>query len=262
MQTFALTTINNADMPSNKFGALIRSLRESRAMTQTDLAERTGISQQTIAKWEAGIAAPRPSNLQVLADALGVHQWDLAKAKAGIPTALDRLNAARGAAAGSHEVEAQHAGRVFAAEVDHAVITELMSQGGEGREKARYRVGSRSFVVDYASDKLILEVKATEPQTLERALRSAVLEGAWNLSLIGRTMRDTHPTLAVIVVVPGGMPAVRSLPDGGRIEELVRRRREEANIAGVTLEIVGTPEEAATLARNFERFGDQADDLI
>lgn len=50
-------------------------------MNQTELAERVGVRQATIARYEAGTRSPSPEVLGRLADALGVEEWDLTYAE-------------------------------------------------------------------------------------------------------------------------------------------------------------------------------------
>ncbi|GKI13799.1 hypothetical protein CE91St44_02840 [Oscillospiraceae bacterium] len=52
-------------------GETIRELRREKSLSQEQLAERTGLSRQTIYKWESGQAAPDLENLKTLAGALG-----------------------------------------------------------------------------------------------------------------------------------------------------------------------------------------------
>ena len=58
-------------------GTTIRQLREVRNMTQTELAERIGVSSKTISKWETGKGLPDISLLQSLAQALGISVIEL-----------------------------------------------------------------------------------------------------------------------------------------------------------------------------------------
>ena len=58
-------------------GATIRRLRESRNLTQAELAERIGVSSKTVSKWETGKGLPDISRLQPLAGALGVSLIEL-----------------------------------------------------------------------------------------------------------------------------------------------------------------------------------------
>lgn len=61
-------------------------------MEQTDVAERVGVTQQTVSKWENGESVPKGRNVLPLANALGVNQNDLTarllqEHNAGGPTA-------------------------------------------------------------------------------------------------------------------------------------------------------------------------------
>ena len=59
-------------MDQMKTGALIRALRQRRGMTQLRLAERIGVSDKAVSKWERGRGAPDISLLPALSEALGV----------------------------------------------------------------------------------------------------------------------------------------------------------------------------------------------
>ena len=58
-------------------GATIRQLRESRKLTQAELAETIGVSSKTVSKWETGKGLPDISLLQPLAGALGISLIEL-----------------------------------------------------------------------------------------------------------------------------------------------------------------------------------------
>ena len=58
-------------------GATIKQLRESRLLTQADLAGKIGVSSKTISKWETGKGLPDISLLQPLAQALGISVIEL-----------------------------------------------------------------------------------------------------------------------------------------------------------------------------------------
>lgn len=58
-------------------GATIKQLRESCGMTQTELAERIGVSGKAVSKWETGKGFPDISLLQPLAQALGISVIEL-----------------------------------------------------------------------------------------------------------------------------------------------------------------------------------------
>ena len=50
----------------------IKELREAAGMSQRELGERIGISGPTVAMWESGENRPSLTNLEKLADVLGV----------------------------------------------------------------------------------------------------------------------------------------------------------------------------------------------
>lgn len=58
-------------------GNTVRQLRESRHLTQAQLAERIGVSSKTVSKWETGKGLPDISLLQPLAQALGISVIEL-----------------------------------------------------------------------------------------------------------------------------------------------------------------------------------------
>lgn len=58
-------------------GATIRQLREERNMTQSDLAEKLGVSSKTVSKWETAKGLPDVSLLQPLAQTLGISLIEL-----------------------------------------------------------------------------------------------------------------------------------------------------------------------------------------
>lgn len=58
-------------------GATIKELRESRKLTQAELAERIGVSSKTVSKWETAKGLPDISLLQPLSQALGISVIEL-----------------------------------------------------------------------------------------------------------------------------------------------------------------------------------------
>lgn len=59
-------------MDQEKTGLLIRELRTKQHLTQCELAEKIGVSDKAISKWERGCGAPDVSLLPVLAESLKV----------------------------------------------------------------------------------------------------------------------------------------------------------------------------------------------
>lgn len=60
-------------MNQNNTGALIRRLRLELGITQQELADKLGVTDKAVSKWERGIGCPDPSLLSSLADTLNVE---------------------------------------------------------------------------------------------------------------------------------------------------------------------------------------------
>ena len=58
-------------------GSTIKQLRETRNLTQAELAKRIGVSSKTVSKWETAKGLPDISLLQPLAQALGISVIEL-----------------------------------------------------------------------------------------------------------------------------------------------------------------------------------------
>ncbi len=55
----------------------LRAVRRSKKVTQIELAEKSGIAQQTLSLYERGLNTPLLDNAKILADALGVSLDEL-----------------------------------------------------------------------------------------------------------------------------------------------------------------------------------------
>lgn len=62
---------------AEQFGALVRRLRESRGLTQEELAERAEVSATYIGFVERGDNVPTLTIIIQIASALGVRPWEL-----------------------------------------------------------------------------------------------------------------------------------------------------------------------------------------
>ena len=58
-------------------GPTIKSLREAKGITQSDLAEKIGVSSQAISKWETAKGLPDITLIEPLSKALGVSVMEL-----------------------------------------------------------------------------------------------------------------------------------------------------------------------------------------
>lgn len=60
-----------------KIGIFIANLRKEQEMTQKQLAERIGVSDKTVSKWECGNGLPEMSSIPILCEALGINMNEL-----------------------------------------------------------------------------------------------------------------------------------------------------------------------------------------
>ena len=59
-------------MDQEKTGALIRRLRQEKGLTQRELAQRLGVGDKAVSKWERGMGCPDVSLLTAISQELGV----------------------------------------------------------------------------------------------------------------------------------------------------------------------------------------------
>jgi transcriptional regulator with XRE-family HTH domain len=74
-----------------EIATLVRTAREARGWSQTDLAERSGVSHSGISALEKGKGAPTMTTLRKLADALGVDVSQLIGSEPVRSTLAQRL---------------------------------------------------------------------------------------------------------------------------------------------------------------------------
>ena len=63
-------------------GAMIAELRKQHGMTQLELAEKMGVTDKAVSKWERDVAFPDTATIPKLAEILGVSVEELMQAKA------------------------------------------------------------------------------------------------------------------------------------------------------------------------------------
>ena len=69
-------------MANHSMGEIISTLRKEKGMTQKDIADRLGITDKAVSKWERDIAFPDTATIPKLAEVLGVSVEELLQAKA------------------------------------------------------------------------------------------------------------------------------------------------------------------------------------
>ena len=69
-------------MANHSMGEIISTLRKEKGMTQKDIADKLGITDKAVSKWERDIAFPDTATIPRLAEVLGVSVEELLQAKA------------------------------------------------------------------------------------------------------------------------------------------------------------------------------------
>ena len=62
-------------------GTIIAELRKEKGMTQLELAEKMGVTDKAVSKWERDLSCPDINSLPTLAEILGVSVDDLMQIK-------------------------------------------------------------------------------------------------------------------------------------------------------------------------------------
>lgn len=69
-------------MKKETFGNMVAVLRKEKGMTQLELAEKMGVTDKAVSKWERDLSFPDVSSIPKLAEILGVSVDELMQNKA------------------------------------------------------------------------------------------------------------------------------------------------------------------------------------
>ena len=69
-------------MKKETFGNMVAVLRKEKGMTQLELAEKMGVTDKAVSKWERDLSFPDVSSIPKLAEILGVSVEELMQVKA------------------------------------------------------------------------------------------------------------------------------------------------------------------------------------
>lgn len=69
-------------MKNQNFGSMIATLRKEKGMTQLELAEKMGVTDKAVSKWERGLSFPDVSSLPKLAEIFDMSIDELMQVKA------------------------------------------------------------------------------------------------------------------------------------------------------------------------------------
>ncbi len=218
------------------FAAALQRVREEKGWSQDQLGHMVDVTQQAVARWEAGQGMPRPSKRRRLRELFGDF-WDESQAPAihkleSVPHYTERVRRAVDVA-------------VFEPRREDDVWREIMQHTPDQLHRNVQATApadpDRRDRFDYVSDRLVLEVKTQGRPTMPVQLMQMWL---WRLSS-HRLEFGKDRAYALVVVVPDTIDAFR--PD--------KRRRElehQADLHGIIFRTVTRPEVVADLIRSAE----------
>ncbi len=164
-------------------GARVAQLRKDQGLTQTQLAERLGIAQQTLAHYEVGRLRVAASMLPTLAQVLGTSVEELIGQPAGARQARARPAPAAAARAALGTTETQAARRHGSARID----------ARPGRARGSTHMTELELKLSLP-DQLANQAKAAgllTSEAIERLVREAIRKAAAErLIEIGRRLRE------------------------------------------------------------------------
>ena len=73
-------------------GAIIAELRKQHGMTQLELAEKMGVTDKAVSKWERDLSCPDINSLPTLAEILGVSVEDLMQIKKEAEAPINKVS--------------------------------------------------------------------------------------------------------------------------------------------------------------------------
>ena len=124
-----------------KFAEKVRTLRREKDMSQAELAARVGVTQRTVAAYEAGSAYPRyPRTYEALARALGTQVNYLRTEDEAFMEEVGRAYGSRGqrqAQALLHEARELFAGGELSEEDKLAFLTEMQQLFLDAKKRAK-----------------------------------------------------------------------------------------------------------------------------
>ncbi len=85
-------------------GSTIKERRESLSIKQDDLAERVGVTVQTMSKWERDLTEPKASQVSRLSKALRISEKEICKGESAQKTTMDPFSFVRKVSALMNEI--------------------------------------------------------------------------------------------------------------------------------------------------------------
>lgn len=174
-------------------GEAIKAARRAAGLTQAELAQKLGVTPQTVSQYERGLINPKLETLQKFADALGVEAWNLSDpifvGQGGAPHLTAGPNAADETRAYIQQLENDRARLLgmlkLEQEREKALIEQMMDDfqhlNDEGQTEAAKRVRELTEIARYRNDRAYAldqyKAKYTAPDAAGSAADDAAADG-------------------------------------------------------------------------------------
>lgn len=146
-------------------GEAIKAARRAAGLTQAELAQKLGVTPQTVSQYERGLINPKIETLQKFADALGVDAWNLSDpmffGQGGVPHLIAGSNATDETRAYIQQLENERARLMgmlkLEQEREKAIIDQMIDDfqhlNNEGQTKAAERVRELTEIARYRNER-------------------------------------------------------------------------------------------------------------
>lgn len=261
----------------NSVAALVQTHREHAGLTQAELAQHLGVSQQSIAKWESGKSLPRFKVMEKLVHILGIPKDSLdgIQIYRGWAGATEESVAASKASMAAHgDLPSRSAlneeafpptgtrsAREYAAHFKNFLSPRLEAEGITGEWDTSLRIATMNWQIDFCNENLV--VQFIHAKSIAFALRGPLYARLWRMAALRSMSNDKRYYLAIIVLRKDENSLTESAnqyahSSAFQNEIILRRITAEAPGLGLSLYVARTPDRVVSLL-NLPKSLDEAD---
>jgi transcriptional regulator with XRE-family HTH domain len=260
-------------------GFAIQTYREHAGLTQADLADRIGVSQQSVAKWEGGKSMPRLKVLEKLVGVLGMDARVLEKTRAtdmkarsfsavemAVPPLLDdnefRMPERQYTLPTALEIpkefpkwspQSTPGGLAVAFRTMMATVVDAVKNDGKWDTVIRGATGG--WRVDYMDQNLVAQfLHARDEGGLRMDLRSRIYRYLWGMTTLRKQLNDERYYF-LIITLPANIDIDFDLTDkrSGDLARIfpnklmLQRISTEAAMMGISVILARTPAQVVSI---------------
>lgn len=248
---------------STEIGKVIQANREINGITQEELANRLGVSQQSVAKWEAGKTSPRPKMYPLIADELNIERklldvanWrDRWGSVEQFPPSISAVTIPPGNVESSNRPDQSFAPRkgsigypkVFTEQMEEL----LQSAEIHGEWNVTVRGASTRWSVDFMTDEYVVNfAHAVEHSELASLTKAWLRITLWNMVTMRAASSDKRH-YSLIITVPRELDVDVEFPlnSGTTPSAALQRLTAEAAIMDISVFLVRTPSQVISLLK-------------